>query len=210
MSGNKRMKTLDEIAIHYQTDRASQFSRTWGKPHDYARHYDKLFSPLRNQLNLKLLEIGSASGEGIQMWLEYFGGFTNKIYGVDNVKDTCEWNRQGQHNRFTFIWGDQSDPTFWACFLVDYGKDWDIIIDDGSHINGDIITSFNHLWPHVKPGGFYAIEDLGVCVPGSMFVNPAYPNHMEWLREKINESQLPGGIDSIYFAKELCVIRKAL
>ena len=65
------MKTLDELAIACATDRASVFTRTWGKPHDYARHYDKLFTPLRDK-PIKLLEIGVGGGEGIRMWSGLF------------------------------------------------------------------------------------------------------------------------------------------
>ena len=61
------MKSLDEIAIACQTDRASVFTRTYAKPHGYARHYDHLFGHLRHE-PVKLLEIGAAGGEGIQMW----------------------------------------------------------------------------------------------------------------------------------------------
>jgi hypothetical protein len=35
-----------------------------------------------------------------------------------------------------------------------------VVIDDGSHIGGDICTSFDALWPHLQPGGWYVVEDL--------------------------------------------------
>lgn len=35
----------------------------------------------------------------------------------------------------------------------------DIIIDDGSHINEHIIESFKILFPKLKDGGIYAVED---------------------------------------------------
>ncbi len=205
------LKTLDELAIEHQTDRASVFSRTWGKPHGYASHYDKLFTPLREKSEpMKLLEIGSASGEGIRMWLDYFP--KGQIYGVDTVSNTCEWNVPGRKERFTFIKGDQSCSTFWACFLVDYGRDFDIVIDDGSHFNCDIISTFNHLWPMLNPGGFYAIEDLGVAYGGDpYFQKPNFPNHMQWLLNRIDLMNTSGmDIDSIYFSRELAVLRKAL
>jgi hypothetical protein len=109
------------------------------------------------------------------------------------------------------VHGDQSDDTFWKCFLVDYGKDWDIIIDDGSHFNSHIIKTFGHLWPVLKAGGFYAIEDLGVSYGSDpYFLQPGYPNHMDWLKLKVHEMNHGSEIDSIYFSKELAVIKKAL
>lgn len=36
---------------------------------------------------------------------------------------------------------------------------FDMILDDGSHINRHVITSFNHLIDYVKSEGVYIIED---------------------------------------------------
>jgi hypothetical protein len=36
----------------------------------------------------------------------------------------------------------------------------DLIIDDASHIGRDQLAMFREMWPHVRPGGVYWIEDL--------------------------------------------------
>ena len=205
------MKTLDQIAVEHQTDRASVFTRTYGKPHGYASHYDRAFAHLRHQ-PVKLLEIGAAGGEGIKMWLEYFDHPESQVVGVDIVSNTNEWNMPGQisNPRYKFCQGDQACPTFWECFKVDFGKDWDVIIDDGGHFNDQIITTFNALWPVVKPVGFYAIEDLGVDCPGSIFVKPWLLIHTAFLQGLQAEMNLRlGGIDSIHLSRELAILRKA-
>lgn len=204
------MMTLDEIAIHHQTDRASVFTRTYGKPHDYARHYGKLFAPLRDQ-PVRLLEIGSASGEGVRMWLDYFANPITQIIGVDAVCNTCEWNTKGAEpvSRYVFVHGDQGQTAFWDKFTHFYGGDgFDIILDDGSHINTDIIVSFIALWQHVKPGGFYAIEDLNTAYGGDYFVKPNLPNHLDFIKGKLDEINRGGDIESAYFCKELVVFQK--
>ena len=38
---------------------------------------------------------------------------------------------------------------------------YDIIIDDGSHVPKHMLLTFRHLWPYVRPGGMYVIEDIG-------------------------------------------------
>jgi len=55
--------------------------------------------------------------------------------------------------------GDQSDPAFLAELAAETGP-LDIVVDDGSHCSSDIITSFKHLFPHVRMGGLYVIEDM--------------------------------------------------
>jgi demethylmacrocin O-methyltransferase len=213
-AGNmKTLDDLDTIAIRCQTDRASVFTRTYAKPHGYAAHYDKLFSHLRHE-PVKLLEIGAAGGEGIRMWMEYFDNARTKIFGVDIVKDTNEFNTPGlapgHFGRYYFNCGDQSSPTFWACWLSDHGGDLDIVIDDGGHFNDGIITSFRSLWPAVRPGGFYAVEDLGCSYSGSsIFVKPGWPLHMDWVQAHVDAMNTTNGdIDSIYLSKELAVFKK--
>lgn len=207
------LKTLNEIAIEEQTDRATVFTRTWAKPHGYAPHYDRILSPLRH-LPIKMLEIGAAGGEGIKMWLRYFDNPEARIYGVDIVQNTNPWNTPGNHDRYTFNQGDQSSETFWACWIADHGSDWDFICDDGSHNNKDIIMTFNALWPVLSKGGFYAIEDLGVDYPASessIFFTPGYPHHMQWISRHIDILNVgDGSVDSIYLSKELCILKKSL
>jgi len=203
------MKTLDQLGIESQTDRASVFTRTWAKPHDYCRHYDKIFTPLRDK-PVKLLEIGAAGGEGVRMWLEYF--WNGRVFGVDIVSGTNPYNTpdSGIDTHYTFDQGDQSDPEFWKRFIAKHGGDWDVCIDDGGHYNNEIITSFNSLWPHVKPGGFYAIEDLGCSYGASIFVRPGHASHMEFIKGLLDEINVGHGIDSMYASKELVILRKAL
>ena len=37
--------------------------------------------------------------------------------------------------------------------------DFDLIIDDGSHINEHVIESFKYFFPKLKDGGIYVVED---------------------------------------------------
>lgn len=60
----------------------------------------------------------------------------------------------------TVIAGDQADPAFLERMLAEHGRDFDVIVDDGGHTMKQQITSFTVLWPAVRPGGVYFIEDL--------------------------------------------------
>ena len=49
-------------------------------------------------------------------------------------------------------------------FIQENGGDFDIIIDDGSHKMNHQQISFDVLFPHLKSGGIYVIEDLHTSV----------------------------------------------
>lgn len=191
------MKTLDEIGINFQTDKASQFSRTWANPHDYLRHLERFFEPLRDK-PIKLLEIGVGGGESIRTWLEYFPDA--KVFGVDINHSTNEWNTRdsGVNPRYAFILGDQSNAVFWKSFIKTHGGEWDVVIDDGSHVSKDIITTFGCLWPHLRSGGIYEVEDLKVALEAAVWLEQSALSVCRGISE----------IDSIYFARELAILRK--
>lgn len=196
--------TLDQIAVRHQTDKATVFTRTYARPKGYTPHYEKFFEPLRED-PIKLLEIGVGGGESVQTWLEYFEDA--RVFGIDVVQNNNPWNSPGAytHPRYRFMQGDQTDKTMWACFLVECGIDWDIVIDDGSHEPKGIVTAFECMWPSLKPGGFYCVEDMGCG-----FANDGFPSHLDWLRSKMDGvNQGSGDIDSIYLSRELAVIKKS-
>ncbi len=192
-----KMDTLNSIGIRHQTDKASQFSRTYAQPHNYLVHLECFFEPLRYR-EIKLLEIGVGGGESIRTWLEYFPNA--RVFGVDIVFNTNSWNTHGTdiHDRYMFCHGNQSDPNWWKGFIKINGGDWDIVIDDGSHVSSDMKTTHFCLWPHLKPGGLYSIEDLNAAPEAKIWLE-----HLAGAIHGENST-----LDSIYFAKELCVMRK--
>lgn len=202
------MKSLNTIFLETGTDKASSHPLIAG--HNYAIHYDAVFTPMR-ELPIKLIEIGVGGAESIRGWLEYFSA--GKIFGVDNVHSTNPYNTVGSgvHERYTFITGDQSDPTMWKCFLADHGTDFDILIDDGGHCANQIITTFKGMWPAIKPGGFYCIEDMNTAYAiGTHFCPAGWQNHMDFVKDKLDEiNRSQSNIESLFFTKELAIFRKA-
>src|SRR5579863_4575669 len=74
--------TLDQLMIKHQSDKASQFTRTWAKPHDYCRHLELFLEPIR-EMPVKILEIGCGGGESIRAWLEFFTHPETQVVSVD-------------------------------------------------------------------------------------------------------------------------------
>jgi hypothetical protein len=191
-------ENLDSIGCRMQTDKASQFSRTYAQPHNYLKHLEMFFEPLREHY-VNLIEAGVGGGESVKTWLEYFPAAV--VYGVDIVHDTNEWNSLGPPptSRYQFSCGNQSDSRFWNGFFGRYkNTDFNIAIDDGSHFASDMKAMFTNVWPHLNSGGIYVVEDLNFD-----------GNSKVWLEGLI--SHIHGqtfDIDSIYFARELAILKK--
>lgn len=141
---------LGRLAVRFGSDK-------WGGVHWYTRHYDHHFGPLRDE-PVRLLEIGvggysdSGSGGGsLRMWERYFR--RGLIHGLDLYRKPEELGP-----RVRTLQGDQNDARFLAGLAAELGP-FDIVVDDGSHVNEHVRTSFEALFPHVRDGGLYVIED---------------------------------------------------
>jgi hypothetical protein len=54
--------------------------------------------------------------------------------------------------------GSQTDEPFLRALIRSIGRP-DVIIDDGSHVNQHVLTTFNVLFPLLAADGIYVIED---------------------------------------------------
>lgn len=115
--------------------------------------YEKYLGTSREEVK-SVLEIGVKEGNSLRTWREYFPNA--QIRGVDI---TPKYEDKG-HDRITVYQGSQEDKKVLDQIILDAKGEFDVIIDDGSHINSLTIKSFNYLWPHVKSKGYYFIEDL--------------------------------------------------
>jgi hypothetical protein len=138
------MKILDNIGVIYNTDKSSVF-------HDYLKKYEKYLPFYRNE-KLKILEIGVYRGASLKTWSEYY--YNSIVVGID-IDEGCKSHEQ--NNIFVEI-GNQTDIPFLTKVSNMYGP-FDIIIDDGSHINEDVLKSFHVLFPQLNSKGVYIIED---------------------------------------------------
>lgn len=144
------MRTLDKIAIDKGTDKSSQI-------HNYCVKYEK-WLPFNRLEPLKILEIGVLNGESLETWREYY--LNAIIIGID-IDDKCKSYEDQGRKIFVEI-GSQDDPVFLRNLALKYGP-FDLIVDDGSHMNHHVITSFTHLIDSVKPEGVYVIEDCATA-----------------------------------------------
>jgi len=140
---------LVRLATLHRTDK-------WGR-HWYARHYQTHFAPRRLE-PLTLLEVGvggyedpAKGGDSLRMWKAYFP--CARIFGLD-VFD----KRAVEEDRIRVFQGSQDDRMFLERVVEATGP-LDIVIDDGSHQSAHVVASFEALFPHLREGGIYAVED---------------------------------------------------
>lgn len=149
------------------TDLADRFGSDKGSAkHRYTELYHMLFHPLRNRA-LRFLEMGLQVGgpehgapagrrttdlPSIRMWLEFFP--KAQVHGLD-VSDFSWFVAE----RFRFHRCDMDRREDIARAAADM-PDFDIILDDASHASHHQQNAFLELFPKLRRGGLYIIEDL--------------------------------------------------
>jgi cephalosporin hydroxylase len=128
----------------------------------YLDLYERHFAHLRGTA-FTMLEIGVSQGGSLELWREYFGDQA-VICGIDIDPDCAAKVDPPNLVRI----GSQDDPDFLRGVAAELGE-LDLVLDDGSHIGRHQQASFETLWPLVKPGGLYVIEDLHTSYWGPTF-----------------------------------------
>ena len=144
----------------------------------YTSLYTVLFDPLRDtEMNVAEIGIGTMipnvcssmvgyglgnylPGGSLRAWRDFFE--KSNIYGFDIQPDT-----QFEEDRIKTFLCDSSNAIqvreTVESILPD-SKKFDIIIDDGNHIDHAQYQTLRNFWPYLKNGGIYIIEDI---YPGS-------------------------------------------
>jgi len=142
-------RDLNKLGRIYGTDKIGT--------HFYTPHYQTHLRRFKYK-RINLLEIGVGGyenpyggGRSLRMWKKYFP--FGKIFSLDIYDKSAL-----QENRIKIFKGSQVDKNF-LDKVIEVTGEIDIIIDDGSHINEHVIETFNLLFPKLKDGGIYVIED---------------------------------------------------
>ena len=56
--------------------------------------------------------------------------------------------------------GSQGNDATLNRWVNESGGAFDVIIDDGSHMNSHMLKTFHVMWPQVNYGGLYVFEDI--------------------------------------------------
>ena len=94
-----------------------------------------------------------------QVWDQYFVHKDAQISFLE-VDGACAEKYRASVNRGTIYVGSQEEPAVLQN-IVDRNPDgFNIIVDDGGHTMKQQQDTFKALWPILRPGGLYVIEDL--------------------------------------------------
>lgn len=128
---------LRQALRHYECDKAT---------HGYDTIYvDRLFD------GMHLLEVGVFSGASLRTWLMQYP------HSRFTVIDTFERVKPEDIRELK-----APDVTWHKCYsqVITLEEEYDIIIDDGCHTHKCQLETFNNLFPYLKKGGYYFIEDV--------------------------------------------------
>lgn len=154
----------------------------WQSKHHYGTAYHALFGSLRDSVTSILeIGIGEDTAPSVQAWATYFprahvypidiktkaevsmrarpGGATDKLI-KHQAQFGCEYNRSMWDNPRVHLTleTDASNPE--QLSKVALPPELDIILDDGSHRYLDQQRTLHTLWPRLRAGGFYIVEDM--------------------------------------------------
>lgn len=138
---------LDAIAKEEGTDKSSKF-------HNYTKIYADYFANKQKE-PLKFVEIGIYKGDSMAMWQRYFPNA--ELHFLDVTFDRLN-KSPGIKTHLHLV--NQEDERALIQFAEAVGGNFDIIIDDGGHTMNQQLVSFKTLFPYLKSGGLYIIEDL--------------------------------------------------
>lgn len=205
--------TLDEIGIKHGTDKSSVH-------HNYLIHYEKVLKHLKNE-PICLFELGwggyafpERGGQSVRMWREYFQN--GEIVCLELYKKNTP-----TEDRVQLIQGSQTDEELLSVIMQQHSPD--VVLDDASHINSLTIKSFEIIFPLLKSGGIYIVEDVHtsywkeIASDGTDFGGGTHPrttmNYFKSLTDGLNEQESGiknniSDIESIQFFKEMIIIKK--
>jgi cephalosporin hydroxylase len=167
---------LRELGYKYNTDKVGVHTFNNKTMLD---NYEMYFSSIKDK-PITFLELGILNGSSLKVWEDFFSN--GKIIGLDIEPS----KKQYKTNKTEIYIGSQNDPLIIDKIIKDYPEGLDVVIDDASHLNELTISSFELIFPFVKPGGYYIIEDTH-CTYGTDTDPNFESNSRSWPGMELNE-----------------------
>lgn len=170
------MRTVAEIFSSYEEldseGRHVNGTDKNGPNHSYGDAYERILggyglsTDVRKDIGL-MMEVGVADGSSLRAWCEVFPNAI--IVGMD-----IHHSDKAHGDRIEFHLGDQRSQV--DCENAAAGRMFDVIVEDATHeIDGNLLTLF-WLWPFIRPGGLYIIEEFANVGANRERIKSLWPN----------------------------------
>lgn len=198
---------LHKLGLKYGTDKATH--------HGYTHEYEKQFQGIREDVKT-VLEIGTAEGYSVQMWRDYFPNAT--IYTVDIRSGAYKFPEDDRIILCIYNFGkhEDDDESFTHheykldvkdgfrginSFKNDLPIEFDIIIEDASHMMKDQQITLAKLFDQVKSGGIYVLEDLATSHKSSQWARYKKEGDTNTL-DMLKQFNKTGKFESVHMTEE--------
>lgn len=160
--------------------------------HGYVPTYERLAAEIGE--NGRVCEIGVYQGASLRLWQRLFP--TGFVCGVD-----CNENAIWPQGTGKIVAGQEDPALRWK--LSACCEQWDLIVDDASHIALLTQRTFDTLWSLVAPNRFYVIED---GMPGVAGGNELF----EFTKSLVDRIYCLRDVESITYRYGQTILRKKL
>ena len=161
---------LCKLGGKYNTDKSPICN--YDLKHSYTIFYDLIFSNLKYK-KIKLAEIGIWKNSGIKMFRDFLQDA--EIHGFEKVSEIIMEAKNDNIPNTVYHYMDCNDPNSVINSFKESGGDFDIIIDDGSHVFEHQINVIVNSAPFLKPGGVLIIEDIFTSIDEDEFEKKIEP-----------------------------------
>ena len=184
-------KDLNFLCEFFNSDKGENFTNQYAQPskqdgkkiiaHGYAKIYEKYLENNKNRIS-SIIELGSFYGNASAAFFFYFKNA--KIYSADINPDMYLYSSKRLKNFFT----DTSSRASIEKNIIDQNIEFDLIIEDASHMLKDQIISLFILFKTLKSGGVFIIEEIDFPEKREdMRMNQDYPDLKTILKKVMNK-----------------------
>jgi predicted O-methyltransferase YrrM len=158
------MESIELGGVEFVLDTRPGPQRTKSEDNKFVlvktRPFLAFYDSLLERAPKNILEIGMFEGGSLVYFDKLFS--PNKLVGIDIRQEPIaplERYKEGRPHIKTYYGRSQDRPPTRGAAQANFPEGIDLVIDDASHVYDKTKASFESIFPLVKPGGLYVIED---------------------------------------------------
>lgn len=181
---------MKDLTTYILTNKGKGINKWLHYPPIYEKHFTRFIGK-----KIVMWEIGIDKGGSLQMWKDFFGPKAT-IVGLDIVPEYANYKYEDPNIHVRI--GDQADVKFLQDVIDEFGIPT-VLLDDGGHTMDQMNITFDHVYPQMKKGSVYMVEDTHTCYWdefGGGVENPdTFTNRCKGFIDNINAYHSRGSIE---------------